>query len=204
MMENHYQIHSPVARRSPQSVTMAPAATMIDPNLENHRMANPQIPHDYNNPQIQRNSTMLDNRASDRVLPSVEVSDNSLDDAYVTFIMYCNPSIPADIDTTELRKGFRAPPKSDGKSFSPFVLFGLISRLEAKDIKTWTQLVTELGVEQPDASKNQSTQKVQQYAVRLKVIDYPPLCALSFGGFLISPDITSPCGPETSIADLLD
>lgn len=175
MMENHYQIHSPAARRSSQSVTMAPAATMIDPSLENHRMTNPQLSHDYNTSQIQRSTTMqLGNHhdgASDRVMPSREVNDDSVDEAYVNFILYCNPSISADVDTTELRKGFRSPPKSDGKSFSPFVLFGLISKLEAKEIKTWTQLVTELGVEQPDTAKNQSTQKVQQYAVRLKVID---------------------------------
>lgn len=174
-MDNHYQIHSPAARRSSQSVTMAPAATMIDPSLENHRMANTQLSHDYNTSQIQRNPTMqLSNHhdhVSDRVMPSREVNDDSLDEAYVNFILYCNPSIPADVDTTELRKGFRSPPKSDGKSFSPFTLFGLISKLEAKEIKTWTQLVTELGVEQPDTAKNQSTQKVQQYAVRLKVID---------------------------------
>lgn len=176
-MDNHYQIHSPAARRSSQSVTMAPTASMIDPNLENHRMANSQMSHDFNTSQIQRNPNMLDNHhdlhpmidhGSDRVLPSIEVNDESLDNAYVDFIMYCNPSISADVDTSELRKGFRTPPKSDGKNFSPFILFGLISRLEAKEIKTWTQLVTELGVEHPDPGKNQSTQKVQQYAVRLK------------------------------------
>lgn len=95
--------------------------------------------------------------------------------AYTQFILYCNPSIPDDVDTTELRKGFRAPPRSDNKSFDPFVLFGLISRLEAKEIKTWTDLVVEFGVERPDPDKNQSTQKVQQYAVRLKVAS-PSLC----------------------------
>ncbi|MCJ1469972.1 hypothetical protein MMC07_008617 [Pseudocyphellaria aurata] len=179
MDNHHYQIHSPAARRSSQSVTMAPTASMIDPTLENHRMPNSQMSHDFNSSQMQRstNTNMLDNQhdlhpmiehGSDRVLPSIEVNDESLDNAYVDFIMYCNPSIATDVDTSELRKGFRSPPKSDGKNFSPFVLFGLISRLEAKDIKTWTQLVTELGVEHPDPSKNQSTQKVQQYAVRLK------------------------------------
>ena len=111
---------------------------------------------------------MLDHGSS-RALPSVEVTDESLDNAYVDFILYCNPAIPTNVDTTDLRKGFRSPPKSDGKSFSPFVLFGLIGKLEAKEIKTWTQLVTDLGVESPDPSKNQSSQKVQQYAVRLKV-----------------------------------
>lgn len=172
-------MHSPAARRSSQSVTMAPTASMIDPNLESHHMAN-SISHDFNTSQVQRNTNMLDNHhdlhhpmidhRSTRVLPSIEVNDESLDNAYVDFILYCNPSISADVDTSELRKGFRSPPKSDGKNFSPFALFGLISRFEAKEIKTWTQLVTELGVEHPDPGKNQSTQKVQQYAVRLKVI----------------------------------
>lgn len=144
-------------------------------------MANSQMSRDFNAPQMQRTSTMMDshhdlhpiiNHAPDRALPSTEVKDETLDNAYVDFIMYCNPSISSDVDTSELRKGFRSPPKSDGKNFSPFVLFRLISRLEAKEIKTWTQLVTELGVELPDATKNQSSQKVQQYAVRLKVINF--------------------------------
>ena len=107
------------------------------------------------------------NNSPERTLPSKDVNENSIDDAYVKFIMYCNPSIPANVDTTELRKGFRAPPKSDGKSFSTFTLFGLISRLDS--LKSWSSLVLELGVEQPDPTKNQSSQKVQQYAVRLKV-----------------------------------
>lgn len=105
----------------------------------------------------------------DRALPSIEITDDSIDQAYVDFIFYCNPSIPLDTDPTELKKGFRSPPMSDGKKFNPFTLYGLISRLESKDIKTWVQLVIELGAELPDPSKNQSTQKLQQYAVRLKV-----------------------------------
>lgn len=99
----------------------------------------------------------------------MNVDENSIDDAYVQFILYCNPSVPREVDTNELRKGFRAPPKSDTKTFSPFVLYGLIAKLETKEIKTWTELVLKLGVEPPDTTKNQSTQKVQQYAVRLKV-----------------------------------
>ncbi|KAL8853310.1 MAG: hypothetical protein Q9221_001786 [Calogaya cf. arnoldii] len=104
----------------------------------------------------------------DRALPSIEITDDSIDQAYVDFIFYCNPSIPLDTDATELKKGFRSPPMSDGKKFNPFTLYGLITRLENKDIKTWVQLVVELGAELPDPSKNQSTQKLQQYAVRLK------------------------------------
>lgn len=105
----------------------------------------------------------------DRALPSIEIADHSIDQAYVDFILYCNPAVPADTDPTELKKGFRAPPMSDGKKFNPFTLYGLIAKLESKEIKTWAQLVVELGVELPDPSKNQSAQKVQQYAVRLKV-----------------------------------
>ena len=106
---------------------------------------------------------------SKRTLPPTDVTDENLDERYVQFILYCNPSISDAVDTTELRVGLRSPPRSDGKNYSPFVIFRLISRLEAKDIKSWTSLVVEMGVELPDASKNQSTQKVQQYAVRLKV-----------------------------------
>lgn len=184
-MENAFQLQNSMqnpmqnstAQRSSETVTMAPTASMIDPNLENHSMAASHMTHGFGAPQIQRNSALMENHglrhmldnSSSRALPSIEVDDATIDEAYVGFIMYCNPSIADTVDTTELRKGFRSPPKSDGKTFSPFVLFGLISRLEAKEIKTWTQLVIELGVELPDASKHQSTQKVQQYAVRLKV-----------------------------------
>jgi hypothetical protein len=104
-----------------------------------------------------------------RSLPSRDVTDQNFDDAYVNFIMYCNPSIPLDTDCIELRKIFRAPPKSDGKSFSTFALFELIRKFEAKEIKTLAQLVEDLGVEKPSIEKKQSAQKVQQYAVRLKV-----------------------------------
>ncbi|KAL1867241.1 hypothetical protein Plec18167_008782 [Paecilomyces lecythidis] len=40
--------------------------------------------------------------------------------------------------------------------------------MDKKELKTWIQLATELGVEPPSAEKGQSSQKVQQYAVRLK------------------------------------
>ena len=83
--------------------------------------------------------------------------------------MYCNPSIPLDTDATELKRIFRAPPKSDGKNFNTFTLFELIRKLELKEIKTWAQLALDLGVEPPVLDKGQSAQKVQQYAVRLKV-----------------------------------
>ena len=111
----------------------------------------------------------LSNPSTERCLPSKDVNEANFDSAYVQFILYCNPSIPFNVETEELRKGFLNPPRSDGNSFSPWNLFHLLQRLERKEIKTWAHLVTELGVEPPDKEKNQSTQKVQQYAVRLKV-----------------------------------
>ena len=118
-----------------------------------------------------RQSPMKDttDQVESRCLPSREVSDENIDDAYVTFILYCNPNVPSSVDTSELRKTFRSPPRSDGKSFSVFNLFQLIQKLDNKELKTWIQLAIELGVEPPSQEKKQSTQKVQQYAVRLKV-----------------------------------
>jgi hypothetical protein len=115
-------------------------------------------------------STFTSSEIVDRVLPSCDVSDDTFDDAYVAFIFYCNPAIPLDTDTLELRRAFRSPPKSDGKNFNTFTLFELIRKLEMKEIKTWAQLAIDLGVEPPAVDKGQSAQKVQQYAVRLKVI----------------------------------
>ena len=117
-----------------------------------------------------------------RSLPNRSVTDGRFDDAYVDFIMYCNPTVPLDTDTSELRKIFRAPPKSDGKTFNTFTLFELIRKLDQKEIKTWAQLAIDLGVEPPLLEKGQSAQKVQQYAVRLKVSDFcsPKLIITSY------------------------
>ena len=106
---------------------------------------------------------------ADRDTPSRDVSDDTIDHAYATFVLYCNPNFPTTIDTSELVKLFRTPPKSDGNAFSTWALFELIRKFDAKEIKTWTQLALDLGVEPPDTDKGQSTQKVQQYSVRLKV-----------------------------------
>ncbi|KAB8246680.1 ARS binding protein 2-domain-containing protein [Aspergillus flavus] len=107
-------------------------------------------------------------QAESRSLPSRDITDETIDDAYVMFIFYCNPNVPLSVDTSELRKTFRCPPRSDGKSFSIFTLWELIRKLDSKELKTWISLATELGVEPPDLEQGQSTQKVQQYAVRLK------------------------------------
>lgn len=121
----------------------------------------------YIAPQHSRPSASLAHRA----LPSRTVSEESIADAYAAFILYCNPYFPLDIDTTDLKRIFQIPPRSDGKDFSVFTLWELIRRFDSKDIKTWTQLALELGVEPPSIEKGGSVQKVQQYSVRLKVRD---------------------------------
>ena len=196
-MMNHQfyqQQNQLLTRRATEPVTLAPTASMIDPNLENHRIQHPNLATGYGQiqmqiqgnvsmPHPQNNGPSTDfNRtqggSTERTLPSRQVDESTIDDAYAQYILYCNPTIPLDVDTTELKKGFRAPPKSDAKTFSPFTLYNLVSQLENKEIKTWTELVLKLGVEPPDTSKNQSTQKVQQYAVRLKVDAPVPLLSI--------------------------
>lgn len=109
---------------------------------------------------------------SDRTLPSREVDEAGFENAYVAFVLYCNPVFALDIETVDLRRTFSTPPKSDGHSFSTFLLFELMKKFEAKEIKTWTDLALELGVAKPSLEKGQSSQKVQQYAVRLKVCEF--------------------------------
>ncbi|KAK9467196.1 ARS binding protein 2-domain-containing protein [Lipomyces arxii] len=106
----------------------------------------------------------------DRSLPVVSsLSENTtadeIEDVYVQFILYCNPSIPTDVETADLRRAIHNVPKSDGKAFPITRLFELLRQFDIGEVKTWTRLVTELGVER---TPEQSAQKVQQYAVRLK------------------------------------
>ncbi|KAM0286051.1 hypothetical protein ACHAQH_001059 [Verticillium albo-atrum] len=82
--------------------------------------------------------------------------------------MYCNPAVPLETDTGTLREAFRALPKSGGKTFTAYNLFLLVRQLETKQLKTWAELALKLGVEPPDKDKGESSQKIQQYAVRLK------------------------------------
>lgn len=108
--------------------------------------------------------------ASARSLPSrTLLTDEAFEDAYVQFILYCNPTIPQDVNTQDLRKVFASPPRSDSKTFSTKKLFGLLRQMDQKELKTWTQLALKLGVEKPSIEKGQSSQKLQQYSVRLKV-----------------------------------
>lgn len=103
-------------------------------------------------------------------LPSRHVDASSIDQAYVGFIFACNPSVAPDTDTAVLREAFRTPPRSGNKApFSTWVLFQLVAQFQSKQIRTWGDLALRLGVEPPDQAKGESPQKIQQYAVRLKV-----------------------------------
>ncbi|KAK3683881.1 ARS binding protein 2-domain-containing protein [Podospora appendiculata] len=102
-------------------------------------------------------------------LPARNVVDSaSIEDAFVNFVLHCNPAVPPETDSAALREAFRTPPKSGGKTFSTYTLFELIKQLDTKELKTWAELALKLGVEPPDQEKGQSSQKIQQYAVRLK------------------------------------
>ncbi|KAF2767512.1 hypothetical protein EJ03DRAFT_276019 [Teratosphaeria nubilosa] len=103
-----------------------------------------------------------------RSLPSRDVTADNIADAYVQFILYCNPQFDADVETGLLRSSFNSPPKSEDKEFDTYRLWELLQKFESKEIKTWGQLALDLGVEPPDVGKGQSAQKVQQYSVRLK------------------------------------
>ncbi|CAG8476484.1 975_t:CDS:2 [Scutellospora calospora] len=100
-----------------------------------------------------------------RQLPQKDVTQANIADRYVEFILYCNPSAPSDLDVSSLIRSFNAVPKSDGKTFDTWVLFQLVSKHHSGEIKTWTKLAQQLGVERTSGS---SPQKIQQYAVRLK------------------------------------
>ncbi|KPM39436.1 hypothetical protein AK830_g7124 [Neonectria ditissima] len=101
-------------------------------------------------------------------LPDRDVDVDTIEDAYVRFIFYCNPALPLVTETSSLREAFRNPPRSGGKSFNTFVIFELVCKFYNKEIRTWTELTTKLGVEPPDPSKDESAQKIAQYGVRLK------------------------------------
>lgn len=105
---------------------------------------------------------------TDRSLPSRNVSEEDFADAYAQFILYCNPHFPTSTGTTELKRAFNTPSKSENKLFRTYYLFELITKFESGEIKTWNKLAEMLGVEKPDLQKGQSAQKVQQYSVRLK------------------------------------
>ncbi|KAG5951905.1 hypothetical protein E4U53_002026 [Claviceps sorghi] len=101
-------------------------------------------------------------------LPDRQVSASTIEDAYVSFIFYCNPALPSSSDTESLREAFRTPPKSGGKAFDTFAIYELVQKFYQKEIKTWTELTTTLGVVPPDPARDESAQKVAQYGVRLK------------------------------------
>ncbi|ODA77572.2 hypothetical protein RJ55_07201 [Drechmeria coniospora] len=67
------------------------------------------------------------------------------------------------VDT--LREAFSSPPKSCGKFFHIFTIYQLVRKFYDREIKTWAELMTTLGVEPPDPTKDESSQKVAQYGI---------------------------------------
>ncbi|CAG8596385.1 10651_t:CDS:2, partial [Paraglomus occultum] len=104
-------------------------------------------------------------KPTSRSLPERTITEANIAQRYIEFIFYCNPSAPLETDMTSLLRAFFAVPKSDGKQFSPWHLYQLVAKHESGEIKTWTKLAQQLGVERNEES---SPQKIQQYAVRLK------------------------------------
>ena len=148
-------------KKTPASVQASPA------NIQPARPVASMSPPVFNSPRQKHTTESYPTES--RNLPPRELNDDTIDDAYVAFIFFCNPNVPPSTSTYELRRNFRSPPRSDGKNFNVFSLWELIKKLDSKELKTWIQLSIELGVEPPSMEKKQSTQKVQQYAVRLKV-----------------------------------
>ena len=147
--------------KSKESPRHAPIAMMAHSNSNRSQSQQAMTPN---------RAPASDSAEPERLLPPQDVDRTNMEDYYVQFVFYCNPSLPLSTDTAELRKGFQSMPKTDGKSFDVYTLYELIQKLETKELESWSQLVIEMGVEPPDTSKNQSTQKVGQYAVRLKVV----------------------------------
>lgn len=157
----------PIYRRStPGSLHPSPRIPRAESIRRSHSAASMSPPISVSSQM--RHGELLQSIES-RPLPTRDISDETIDDAYVDFIFYCNPGVPTNTNTSELRRMFRSLPRSDGKSFNIYTLWELIQKLDRKELRTWIQLAIELGVEPPSLEKKQSTQKVQQYAVRLKV-----------------------------------
>lgn len=158
------QMQQSAQHLSPQMRTISPAHSRHGSNEVN----NLRGPSRSLSPGLSAANAPASFQPTDRSLPAKDVTASNITDAYVAFILYCNPNFPLDVDTSVLRTNFSSPPKSDNKDFETFRLFELIKKFDAKEIKTWGQLALDLGVEAPDVSRGQSVQKVQQYSVRLK------------------------------------
>lgn len=107
-----YYTQNPLTRRATVPITsVAPTASMmVEPSQNAHQFQQRQMSQTFrlnepmHSPAVSAYHPNPD-LPSERPLPSKDVTDETLDNAYVQFILYCNPCIPADVDTGELRKG---------------------------------------------------------------------------------------------------
>ncbi|KAL1918584.1 uncharacterized protein VTP21DRAFT_2606 [Calcarisporiella thermophila] len=174
--------------RLPPITVLSPSTT--SPTLPSDQLSKPILPHlSQYSLSLSYSSQPHSNRfppvsadhfspttEKQRALPSKQVNERNLSQAYISFILFCNPTCPTDVDTGPLVRSFFAVPRSDGKQFHPWTLFCLCKKMHEGEIKSWVRLAIELGVERTD---EQSPQKIQQYAVRLKV-STPPLVLIMF------------------------
>lgn len=105
-----------------------------------------------------------------RVLPSREVNRDTIQPAFVQFILFCNPEFnDEEADTERLGEVFSSPPTSSKKSFHVYDVYLQVKRLLGGEIKLWSQVALDLGVEPgPDEERSGASQRVVQYIVRLK------------------------------------
>jgi hypothetical protein len=153
---------SPISSHANDHDTPGPDFDMESANATPNSLFTAAAVVDGNVPSVPSTSTQ-------RALPARNVTEENIADVYAAFILYCNPYFPRHVDTSDLKRIFQTPPRSDGKDFSIYTLWKLIRKFDSKEIKTWTQLSLDLGVEPPSAERGGSVQKVQQYSVRLKV-----------------------------------
>ncbi|EEB08083.2 ARS binding protein Abp2 [Schizosaccharomyces japonicus yFS275] len=96
--------------------------------------------------------------------PRQGLTADNLTERYCHFCLCCNPWYTGT-DTQELANAFNSIPKADGNVFDPWLLFLLVRQFHHGIINSWASLVALMGVERKE---EQSAQKIQQYAVRLK------------------------------------
>ncbi|QDS76965.1 hypothetical protein FKW77_005452 [Venturia effusa] len=148
-----------------------------DQNHDRHSLATPQTPSQHQSPRFssltpapQGHTFQQSYVPQDRSLPDRNVTEDNITDAYIAFILYCNPCFPLSVDTSKLKEKFNETPASEGMRPNIFKLYELVKRHEAKEegYEHWTQIVQLLGVKAADTEKKQSHQRVSQYGVRLK------------------------------------
>jgi hypothetical protein len=113
---------SPNVPQSAQHLSppLRPIATSPSHSRQLSNEPNARYPSKSVSPKIIKTTTahvVTDYTPTDRSLPVKDVTSESITDAYVAFILYCNPNFALDIDKSTLRTNFQSLPRSDNKDF---------------------------------------------------------------------------------------